>query len=1094
MSLFFRRLKAKPLSRFSLFSVATAVLGGVALVVVAYLFPVNGISGEGLPRFLGRFHPLVLHFPVALLPLALFIEFLRFAPKRWHRWRSVSLPLLTFAAFFAVLTAILGILLAANEGHAGELVERHRTFGIAVAAMTIVALGLRLLMDVLTHHHFLTPALLGTLSVTSVVMVLAAHDGGNMVHGQHYLAQYAPASLKPILANKQASSLSGHKTVVPEELALQRAYSNDIAPILERHCASCHGPSRQNGNIRFDELSPVMSSDHDVAVWSSVRDALNAHQMPPPEEARQPSTQERQSIIAWIDNAFEQVAKQRRENRASPLRRLTVKEYEITLQELFGTAFQFSAPLPSAPKSEHGYSRDASLLSVSSLELEYFLDIARESVDNYVLFDERMPDTEHFLVEIENVDYRPGVDGNFTYGLPLTEQERSAQRQTRGAKPGVYSQRTLFPMHEGPIPPDANQVVRPIIQKFSDQFARFYSKQPHRSGELIAKVKVAAKLGADGSAPRLRFRVGVTAGSEIAASDPLECDVVAPIETPQTCIFRVPLRHMPVIFGEEETMLTFFLFNASHHPDAVYGIVPEGLNFSPKRPRLVKRYEKWESEAIVSKATMREAGLNELYLDAVEIDIIPFGADTSAPVWRVDVASAERDSGAKAREVAEETLRAFMERAYRRSVIQSELDEMLTLYDEFRAEGDRFKQALKETLSTVLISDPFLYIAAPVPLGDDDRISDEESSQLASRLSYFIWSGPPDDRLLELASQNRLSDPATLAHEVKRMLSDSRARRFSRQFVNEWLHLDKHDLIAVNPEFYPLYDEDLGADMVAETIATFQAIFHGQKDARELISSDTVYINQRLARHYGFPAGVTGGDMQPVAVPASQARGGLLRHAAVLTMTGDGAESNPIHRGVWILERLLNDPPPPPPPSVPPLEVSPEQVGKLTLKQKIELHAEQSACAACHAKIDPWGLPLENYDAIGAWRDEALVIHPDTADQSFVPIDSTTTLNTGERIRGVNELVDYLFHEREDEFTAALTWHMMAYALGRAPNLGDENELKTIHQYFKISGYNMQALVLAIVQSEAFQATPDHLQAEKFAADPSEIHTASHTE
>ena len=239
------------------------------------------------------------------------------------------------------------------------------------------------------------------------------------------------------------------------------------------------------------------------------------------------------------------------------------------------------------------------------------------------------------------------------------------------------------------------------------------------------------------------------------------------------------------------------------------------------------------------------------------------------------------------------------------------------------------------------------------------------------------------------------------------MLRDSRARRFSDRFAREWLRLDKYGLVAVNPEFYPHYDEDLGEDMVAETITTFQEIFHGDRDARELISSDTVYVNQRLARHYGLPP-VTGGELQAAAVPDYRTRGGILHQGAILTMTADGAESNPIYRGVWILERLLNDPPPPPPPTVPPLEASSADFGQLTLKQKIELHRQQSACTACHAKIDPWGLALENFDAIGAWREEALVINPDTAAQSFSPVDSSTVLTTGEKIEGSSDLVSYL--------------------------------------------------------------------------------------
>ena len=1070
MSLFFHRLKVKSLSRFSLFSFFFVVLGGFVLLVTAYFFPVNGVAGEGLPRFLGRFHPLVLHFPVALLPLALAIELLRFAPEPWRRWCSGSLPILTLAALFAIATAILGILLAANEGHAGTLIERHRTFGIAVALMTIVALGLRVMMDVFPRRRFFTPVLLGLLSTTCVVMVLAAHDGGNMVHGQNYLAQYAPSPLKSVLEGKHAETTTDYGTLAPQDAALQATYNNDIAPLLERHCSSCHGPSRQNGSVRFDTLSPLMSNDHDVEAWSSVRDALNAHQMPPPEEARQPTTEERQEMVAWIDASFKKVAAERQANRPSHMRRLTAKEYETTLQELFGTAFKFGESLPSAPISEHGYSRDTTLLSVSALELEYFFSIARESVENYVVFGRRLPQTEHYLVEFEDVVYRPGAGGSYSTGEPLDEEALSEKKQLRASTPAVYAERTLFPLPDGELDLSTEDLNRLDRQKLNGKYARIKSKQRHKSGELIARVHVAAKLGDDGSAPRLQFTAGGRVGPEIALAG--ACDVTAPPENPQVCTFRMPLRDTGVAFGEEGAALTLSAFNMSRDPDAFFEVDPEAYNFGPNQPGPMARQRMRITDSNASKAAMRASGVNELYLDAVEVDIVPFGVETTKKIWRIDTMRALSNAGSDSRAVAEDSIRRFMERAYRRTVSVAELDSMISLYDQFRLDGDTFEEALKETFSSVLVSDRFLFIAPPIVLDDPLTISDEERTQLAARLSYFLWGGPPDDRLLDLAAKNRLGDPATLAIETKRMLADPRARRFSRQFAQEWLRLDKFDLVAVNPEFYPHYDVHLGEDMVEETIGTFQAIFHEHGDARELISSNKVYINQRLARHYGFPS-VTGGEMQPVTVPDYRTRGGLLHQAAVLTMTADGAESNPIYRGVWILERLLNDPPPPPPPAVPPLDASNDDLGPLTLKQQIELHAEQSACAACHAKIDPWGLPLESFDAIGAWREDALVVNPNTAVRSLLPVDSSTVLATGEEISGSEDLVEYLHTEREDEFAASLTWHMMTYALGRAPNLGDADDLASIHRHFRTSGYRLSELALAIVQSDAFLVMPD---------------------
>tara|TARA_R110002049_G_scaffold4601_1_gene31624 strand:- start:834 stop:3665 length:2832 start_codon:yes stop_codon:yes gene_type:complete len=897
----------------------------------------------------------------------------------------------------------------------------------------------------------------------------------------HRLALALTALLLPLAMMPESDVLADE--AMGKERSLSRpdkphlaAFANGIAKIIEQNCSGCHGESNQEAELRFDELDPAMSSDHDVSVWSSVRDALNSHQMPPPDEERQPSEQERQQIIDWIDTSFERVAQRRRATRPSPMRRLTVAEYENTLQELFGVNVPFAQNLPAAPLSEYGYSRDAALLGVSALELEYFLSIARQSVDDYVIFAEQIPDREHYLIEFEDVEYRPGVSGGYSVDNPLTEQELVAKRRAREVGPVTYADRTLFPLPDGPLDLHSEELNRSDRQKFHQQFAKFKSHHLYKAGELVARVHVAAKLGDDGSAPRLRFRVGSTSSTEFTVPVDCECDVTASIENPQVCTFRIPFRRIPNAKtddeDEKETSLTLFVSNESHDADAIYNVVPEGYNFAPNKAGLMSRYRKTLADSIVQKASMRGAGVNELYLDAVEIDIVPFGLDVNANLWRIDAQRANLNAGVASRTVAMESLHAFMQRAYRRSISPTELDSMMSMYDRFTSEGDSFEEALKEAFSTVLISNPFLYVAAPIAEEDHPFISEEERSQIASRLSYFLWSGPPDDRLLELASRNQLSDPATLAAEVNRMLDDGRARRFSEQFAREWLRLDKFDLVAVNPEFYPHYDEDLGDDMVAETITTFQEIFHGDKDARELISSETVYVNQRLARHYRLPP-VTGGKFRAVTVPDYRTRGGLLHQGAVLTMTADGAESNPIYRGVWILERLLHDPPPPPPPSVPTLEASSADFAGLTLKEKIELHRKPSACQSCHARIDPWGLALENFDAIGAWRQEALVINPDTAAQSFAPIDSSSVLPTGEEIEDSRDLASYLSDERDEEFTRALTWHMMTYALGRAPNLGDESELKAIHRYFRTSGYKLSALVLAIVQSEVFQTMPD---------------------
>lgn len=1081
-------------SRFVFAAVISVILCGLALAVAVGLSPLDGEAGEGLPRFFGRLHPLVLHFPVVLLPLALGFELTRFLPTPWQRWTPVGLPLLLLATITACITATLGVLLAANEGHQGLLVERHRFLGVSVAALAMGALILRwLYQKQKSKPKVLNGLFLVTLFSSCLVMMLAAHDGGSMVHGKNYLPQYAPQALKKFLSTSDDAAPLLTADQNAENPELYAAFNNHIAPIIDKNCSSCHGDSKQKAGIRFDQLSPAMLTDNEVEIWSSVRDALNSHQMPPEDEGRQPSNQERQQIVDWIDDAFAQVALQRRANRTSPMRRLTVNEYQHTLQDLFGTNFKFGLNLPSAPISEHGYSRDAALVSVSALELEYFLDIARESVDNYVIFGEKLPESEHFLIEFEDVEYRPGVDGGYSVDEPLTEKQLKAKIQQRKSNPVVYSDRTLFPLPDGPATA-STLLQRSVLQKFNGQYARFKSKQPHRAGELIARVHVAAKKGDDGSIPRLRFMSGIPESAGFKGPIAGECDVTASVDNPQVCTFRVPLRDLPVDFSENKRPLQLFVFNVSHDPDAIFDIVPEGLNFHKKRPGLMSRYRKTQAKALISKEAMRKAGVNELYLDAVEIDIVPFGSDVenSPNVFRIDALRANQNGGINARLVAEESLQEFMTRAYRRTITTPELSSMLALYDQFIDEGDSFESALKETFSTVLVSAPFLYVVAPLSEEVAQQISEEERIQFAARLSYFLWNGPPDARLQELAAQNKLRDPGILASEVERMLADNRSRRFTSNFAREWLRLDKFDLVAVNPEFYPLYDQDLGNDMLNETVATFQEIFHNQKDSRELISSDTIYINQRLARHYGLPI-VPGGEMRAVKVPDYRTRGGLLHQASILTMTADGAESNPIYRGVWVLERLLNDPPPPPPPAVPPLDTTAEDFASLTLKQKIELHRKQSACETCHAKIDPWGVALENFDAIGSWRDASLIVNANTSEKSFFPVDSSTVLPTGEEIGGSQELMSYLFNEREEQITHALTWHMMTYALGREPNLGDEKDLETIHSHFRSSGYKLSALVLAIIQSEAFQANPQATITPSSLTTTNSLQAATHT-
>jgi hypothetical protein len=333
---------------------------------------------------------------------------------------------------------------------------------------------------------------------------------------------------------------------------------------------------------------------------------------------------------------------------------------------------------------------------------------------------------------------------------------------------------------------------------------------------------------------------------------------------------------------------------------------------------------------------------------------------------------------------------------------------------------------------------------------------------LASRLAYFLWQAPPDQRLLARADDRSLLERDVLLGESERMLDDPRSRRFLDDFCRQWLRLDRHRNIAVDPQRYPHYDDDLSTATIQETLGFFAEVFVSNTSALDLIDCDYAIINDRLAEHYELGI-ITDGDLRRLPLPAGSIRGGLLTQASLLTVNSDGRDSHPIRRGVWLLDRLLNTPPPPPPPNVPELEPDAPTFQGLSLKEQIELHREPGACQSCHRKIDPWGLALENFDATGGWREEI------RADGQSSLVDAAVELPGGTRIGGIQELKQYLRHERQEVFAKALVHHMLTYALGRSPDYADRQQIDVIHQRFASSDYRLRELVLAIIDSEAFR-------------------------
>ncbi len=400
-------------------------------------------------------------------------------------------------------------------------------------------------------------------------------------------------------------------------------------------------------------------------------------------------------------------------------------------------------------------------------------------------------------------------------------------------------------------------------------------------------------------------------------------------------------------------------------------------------------------------------------------------------------------------EYVSEVLRRFMSRAFRRNAETHEVTRMVDFFQKIRPDFPSFEEAMRETLAMVLIQPEFLYRLEPA--GEQKRAI--HSTEMATRLSYFLWSTMPDDRLRELASRDELQSAEQIIAEVERMLNDPRASRFVEQFSGQWLGLTMLDNVAIDRKRYPKFKDELKAEMVRETQAYLAELLKNNQSATQLIASDFVMVNEPLAKHYGLEQ-VRGQAMRRVAVTTDSHRGGLLGQASFLLLNSNGIDSHPIRRAVWIRDRLLNDPPPPPPPNVPSLEQADPQFHNLSVREQLEIHRKKESCNRCHRNIDPWGILLENYDAVGLWRDR---------DQP------RETLPGSPEVHGIDGLKRYLLDQQKQNLVAALVSRMLTYALGRELEFTDKPIVDEIVQKTAANDHRLRDLIHQVVLSEPFR-------------------------
>jgi hypothetical protein len=410
-------------------------------------------------------------------------------------------------------------------------------------------------------------------------------------------------------------------------------------------------------------------------------------------------------------------------------------------------------------------------------------------------------------------------------------------------------------------------------------------------------------------------------------------------------------------------------------------------------------------------------------------------------------------------EVVAEYLQRFAERAWRRPVKSAELKNYLDSYHVDREAGEKAVSAYCNALLRVLTSRNFIYLVEGDPVARE-RLTDQE---LASRLSYFLWSSMPDDALLTAAKAGSLKEDR-LQKEVNRMLTDVRINRFIEDFSRQWLQLHRVGMFPPDKKLYLGYDDWLETSMRNEPVEYFRELLTKNLPIESLIDSDWTMANARLCDFYGLPDPKNGG-FQRVTLKDGDHRGGLLTMGAVLGLTSDGTRHRPVHRGVWVSETIFNKTPPPPPANVDPIEPVPPTGNKITIRQRIEAHAKNANCAACHRTIDPLGLAFDQYDAIGQWRTHE---HVPTGVGENPLVDASGVMPDGRKFANSAQFKQLLLEDR-DQIARAFIEHLCTYALRRVLTVDDRDDIQSIVEKAKQGQYRVQNIVRAVATSELLQ-------------------------
>ena len=784
-----------------------------------------------------------------------------------------------------------------------------------------------------------------------------------------------------------------------ETASAQTAAGPSPRAVLDRYCVTCHNDRLRTGGLTLDATS-VDADDpsRHADVWERVIGTLRTGAMPPPGRPR-PDAATYDAVASQLEAAIDRAAAANPDpGRTSTVHRLNRTEYRNAIRDLLALDLDVTPLLPGDETSDTGFDNNADVLSISTAQLERYLSAARTITRLATGLPPANPEFETFDVP-----------------LLLLQDERQDENLPLGSRGGV-----AVPYH---FPVDGEYLIKVELrtnwQDYILGMGSAHQLDVRIDGELVKRFTV-------GGEARGRPAPGTFTIAE--RGDP-EWETYL-----QSADERLEVR-VPVQAGPR-TVGVSFVRNVWE---------PEGILKPRQAGELLSNDEAYHGNAAVSAV-----GIGGPY--AVT------GPGDTPNRRAIFACRPDTSAAADERACATEIVSRLARRGYRRPVTTEDVNTLLDFYESGRESGGSFVAGVQLALERMLVDPDFLLRIARDPDGAAPgapyHLSDVD---VASRLAFFLWGTVPDDVLLDAAEQGRLTQPAVLDAQVRRMLGDPRAGSLVDDFAVQWLHLRNLEDVTGDPVPFPDFDDNLVEAFRQETTLFLASTLSDDRSVLDLLDADYTFVNERLARHYGIP-GIYGSRFRRVTLPDREQRGGLLGHGSLLALTSYPTRTSPVLRGKWLLDTILGAPPPSPPADVPALPERGDGGQTTSVRERLERHRQAPACATCHASIDPPGFALEQFDGLGAWR---------TRDEFGNAIDATATMPSGRTVEGMAGLRALLL-ERPEQFAGTVTEKLLSYALGRGLEHTDKPIVRAIVRDAAADDYRWSALIAGIVKSPAF--------------------------